>query len=166
MFENLLNFRDLGGRVTADGARVRTGRLFRSESVAYLSAAAPARLVDDLLEPGALPAVVHCEAGCDRTGVVAAAVFGLLGVPDEAIIADYDLTRAAFPAMNARWKAMYVARGNPPDRFIEETWVEREAAMARTIAMMRERWGDWAGWAQAYGLTDDERERLRKLLVD
>ena len=48
MFENLLNFRDLGGRVTADGARIRPGLLFRSESVAYLSAADTSRLVDDL----------------------------------------------------------------------------------------------------------------------
>jgi protein-tyrosine phosphatase len=123
-------------------------------------------LLRTLLEPGALPAVVHCEAGCDRTGVVAAAVLGLLGVPDEEIVADYDLTEAAFPAMNARWKANFLARGHPPEKWIEETWVERELAMAHTIDVVRERWGGWAGWASAHGFTTDEQERLRKLLVD
>jgi protein-tyrosine phosphatase len=231
-FENLYNFRDLGGPETGDGARVQPQRLYRSESVAYLSAADAARLVDEyglatvvdlrgerevarwgrgplgdrplryvhvpitdvtrgegsmsfyyidmlvrradvvvgllrrLLEPGALPAVVHCEAGCDRTGVVAAAVLGLVGVPDEAIVADYDLTEPALAAMNARWKANYLARGNPPEKWIDEVWAERERAMVETIEAVRERWGGWVGWADAHGFTEQEREQLRKLLVE
>jgi protein-tyrosine phosphatase len=232
VFENLLNFRDLGGRVTADGARVRAGLVFRSESVAYLSEADVARLVGEvgiatvvdlrgerevarngrgllehqpvrylnvpitdvtrgidsavtfyvdvlvrrgnevagllraLLEPGALPAVVHCEAGCDRTGVVAALVLGLLGVPDDDIVADFELTRSAFPAMNDRWRQRFVARGNPPERFVEESWVIRERAMELTIAAVRERWGGWEGWAEAHGLRTDDLSGLRKLLLE
>jgi protein-tyrosine phosphatase len=231
-FEHLFNFRDLGGPQTDDGGRVQPRRLYRSESVAYLSAADAARLVDEfglatvvdlrggkevarwgrgplgdlplryvhvpitdvirglgnmssyyvdmltrraddvvgllrrLLEPGALPAVVHCEAGCDRTGVVAAAVLGLVGVPDAAIVRDFDLTRPSFPAMNARWKARYLERGHPPEKWVGETWAEREEAMAQTIAVVWERWGGWAGWAAAHGFGDDEREQLRKLLVE
>jgi len=123
-------------------------------------------LLRRLLEPGALPAVVHCEAGCDRTGVVAAAVLGLVGVPDEAIVADYDLTEPALAAMNARWKANYLARGNPPEKWIDEVWAERERAMVETIEAVRERWGGWVGWADAHGFTEQEREQLRKLLVE
>jgi protein-tyrosine phosphatase len=37
------NFRDLGGHPTAAGARVRTGRLFRSDSLASASDADAAR---------------------------------------------------------------------------------------------------------------------------
>jgi hypothetical protein len=231
VFENLLNFRDLGGRVTADGARIRRGLLYRSESVAYLSAADVSRLVHDLglvtiidlrgekevarngrgplehqpvrylnvpitdvtrgidnavrfyvgmltgrgnelaamlralLEPGALPAVVHCEAGCDRTGVVAALVLGLLGVPDDGIVADFELTQAAFPAMNQRWLRLFVSRGYPPEKFVEESWIMRERAMELTIAAVRERWGGWEGWAEAHGLTADDLSRLRKLFL-
>ena len=54
-----------------------------------------AGLLRALLEPGALPAVVHCEAGCDRTGVVAALILGLLGVPDGDIGAEPDLALLA-----------------------------------------------------------------------
>jgi protein-tyrosine phosphatase len=42
--------------------------------------------------PGALPAMVHCSAGKDRTGIVIALVLAVLGVPDELIGADYALS--------------------------------------------------------------------------
>ena len=35
------------------------------------------------------PAVYHCAAGKDRTGVMSAVLLGLLGVEDEVIVADY-----------------------------------------------------------------------------
>ena len=40
----------------------------------------------------ALPALVHCSAGKDRTGVVIALVLAVLGVPDQVIAADYALS--------------------------------------------------------------------------
>jgi protein-tyrosine phosphatase len=43
----------------------------------------------------ALPAVFHCTSGKDRTGIVAALVLDLLGVPDDVIAADYVLTEKA-----------------------------------------------------------------------
>jgi protein-tyrosine phosphatase len=39
-----------------------------------------------------LPAVIHCAAGKDRTGVVAAVLLLALGVDDETVVADYALT--------------------------------------------------------------------------
>jgi protein-tyrosine phosphatase len=48
--------------------------------------------VRELCAPGALPALVHCAAGQDRTGVVIALVLAVLGVPDELIAADYSLS--------------------------------------------------------------------------
>ncbi len=232
MFESLVNFRDLGGRPVAGGGSVRTGRLFRSDSVAYASPADAQRLVTELkvatvvdlrgatevarrgrgplgelpigyvhmpitdvtvgagdlsryylavlgerahelvgllrrlMRPDALPAVVHCEAGCDRTGVVTAVVLGLVGVADDAICEDYDLTEPALPALNARWRRAYLATGRElPADWIDETWDLRETAMKRTAAAVRDRWGGWAGWAGAYGLVPAEVARLRDLLV-
>ena len=40
----------------------------------------------------ALPALVHCSAGKDRTGIVVALILAVLGVPDEVIAADYALS--------------------------------------------------------------------------
>ncbi|WP_051054225.1 tyrosine-protein phosphatase [Frankia sp. QA3] len=49
-----------------------------------------------LAAPGALPAIVHCSAGKDRTGLVIALVIALVldlaGVPAEVIAEDFALT--------------------------------------------------------------------------
>lgn len=45
-----------------------------------------------LAAPGALPAVVHCSAGRDRTGLVAALVLSVVGVPYDEIAEDYART--------------------------------------------------------------------------
>jgi protein-tyrosine phosphatase len=54
-----------------------------------------ARAVELLAAADALPAVFHCAAGKDRTGLVTMLVLGLLGVPDAAIAADYALSEQA-----------------------------------------------------------------------
>jgi protein-tyrosine phosphatase len=54
--------------------------------------AAIALAVRSLASPGALPGLVHCTAGKDRTGIVIAFVLAAIGVPDEVIAADYALT--------------------------------------------------------------------------
>ncbi len=62
-----------------------------------LEAAAP-RFADAmhlLARSGALPAVFHCAAGKDRTGLLSALVLGSLGVDDAVIAADYALTEQA-----------------------------------------------------------------------
>jgi protein-tyrosine phosphatase len=51
-------------------------------------------VVRELCAPHALPALVHCAAGMDRTGIVVALVLAALGVPEELIEADYLLSVA------------------------------------------------------------------------
>lgn len=58
--------------------------------------------------PGAIPAVFHCAAGKDRTGILAALILGGLGVDHEVIVADYALTAAAMVRMRA-----WVEANNP-----------------------------------------------------
>ncbi len=45
-----------------------------------------------LAENDTYPAVFHCAAGKDRTGILAALVLSLVGVPDEVIAEDYALS--------------------------------------------------------------------------
>lgn len=49
-------------------------------------------LFETLSQEGRLPAVIHCAAGKDRTGIVSALVLRALDVPDATIVADYALT--------------------------------------------------------------------------
>ncbi len=58
-----------------------------------------AQAIMQLAVPSAAPAVFHCAAGKDRTGVLAALLLGGLGVDQEVIVADYGLTRAGMERM-------------------------------------------------------------------
>jgi protein-tyrosine phosphatase len=55
-----------------------------------------ARVAGLLLGEGTTPAVVGCTAGKDRTGVTIAVLLAAVGVPSDVIVADYQLTAAAF----------------------------------------------------------------------
>ena len=51
------------------------------------------------------PLVFHCAAGKDRTGVLAALVLEIVGVPREVIVADYVITAERIALIMERWKA-------------------------------------------------------------
>ena len=57
--------------------------------------AAIADAIKVLSAPRSVPGVFHCAAGKDRTGILAAVVLGVLGVPDDVIAEDYAASRAA-----------------------------------------------------------------------
>lgn len=51
-----------------------------------------ARLLEHLADPDRLPAVFHCTAGKDRTGVAAALLLEVLGVERSLVLDDYELS--------------------------------------------------------------------------
>src|SRR6266508_1104314 len=143
-FEGMVNFRDLGG-LPANGGKIRPGRLFRSDSVAYASAADVTRLVEEI-------------------GL--ATVLALRGVPDDEICADYAHTATAVPAINARSREIARKHGlSIPDGYSDETFMPTFEVMEETLKRMRQRWTDVTGWAKEYGLTSAEIDALRAALV-
>ena len=62
--------------------------------VKMLEAGAPAfgRLLTHLTDEEGLPALFHCAAGKDRTGVAAALLLSVLGVDRETVLDDYELS--------------------------------------------------------------------------
>ena len=64
--------------------------------------AAIAAAIGLLCGDGALPGLVHCTAGKDRTGLVMALVLEVIGVPDEIIAADYAMSDAYLDTGAAR----------------------------------------------------------------
>ena len=67
-----------------------------------------------LAAPGALPAIFHCAAGKDRTGIMAALLLAGLGVDDDVIVADYGLTAAGIERMKA-WLGRHHPGPRPAD---------------------------------------------------
>src|SRR5687768_932299 len=101
----LRNARDLGGLPTMDGGEVRPGAVVRADPAGELSdlagidelyrcriegdarrVAAAAVAVADA-PPGA--ALVHCQAGQDRTGMLVALLLRVAGVADDVIVVDH-----------------------------------------------------------------------------
>ena len=124
-----------------------------------------ARILATLAEPGVRPAVFHCAGGKDRTGLVAALLLGIAGVPEETIAEDYALT--------ARYLVdRYVAESAPREASGEEyTWQDYEAefcpqgAMLKTLRHLNERYGGVESYVRSIGLTHDQVSSLRNALL-
>jgi protein-tyrosine phosphatase len=123
-----------------------------------------AAVVSLLGEPGALPALVHCAAGKDRTGIIIGLILSAIGVPDATVAADYALTAdyltpdffaatdpAALPAGHTDITPLH--RAHP-------------AAMLDMLTTTRSLAGDVASYLTGHGVAPQNIERLRAALVD
>jgi protein-tyrosine phosphatase len=105
------------------------------------------------------PVVVHCVAGKDRTGVVAAVTLAALGVPDEVIAEDYALTAAATERTTAFLRAL-----NPEVAAMPARWLLSPAeTMLLFLADLRARHGS----VRAYlGRSEETYDRLEAHLLE
>jgi protein-tyrosine phosphatase len=74
----------------------------RYQQIAREGAGAVAAGLTLLTDPDLRPAVVHCTAGKDRTGILIAVLLSALGVDDETVAADYALSGPAMVRLRAR----------------------------------------------------------------
>lgn len=119
-----------------------------------------------LAAPEGLPALVHCTAGKDRTGVIVALLLGLAGVLPETIVADYALTstflNAAFMA-ETRQRAL--KRGFTWEQYAPLVGCLPEY-MLTTLEHLEVTYGGIEAYVQAIGLSAQHIASLRTALVD
>jgi protein tyrosine/serine phosphatase len=238
--EGCFNFRDLGGYRTAEGARLRTGRVFRSDGLQALTAAdldhlcsalglrevIDLRSSDEVDEDGTgpiaertrihpvplfqrtrsgaaqanlprqmpesmgdlyfvmltaardpivqvvrllagfdAPAVFHCAAGKDRTGVISSLLLSLLGVPEETIVADYAFSRQNIDRINARLNASETYQRLMSD-LPEGAYDADPAAMRHFLGRVAREHGSMVRWAEEAGIDAGTRDRLRDRLLE
>ena len=245
--EGTQNFRDLGGYATADGGRIRWGRLYRADALSTLTSgdlayleAIGLRLVIDFrgdeevaLEPGplraragvhvhhapigenaspsqwrarfeggdlgdldagwlsrtyvgmldgrpevfadvirtlaaegALPAVFHCTAGKDRTGVMAMLVLRWLGVSREDVVADYALT-ARYTGGRIRAASRWFGEIGIDGEASAHLFTARPESMGAALDHLDARYGGIDRYAEgAMGLDGSVRDALRAALVE
>ena len=121
MADRYLEMTEVGGRALA-------------RAIALLSGDAP------------LPAVFHCAAGKDRTGVLGALVLRLLGVADSDIVIDYALTDGAMDAM----KAWVVANDPETAAMMLQMPAHFLQSPARTMRLFLERFDARHGSVEAF----------------
>jgi protein-tyrosine phosphatase len=113
------------------------------------------------------PALVHCAAGKDRTGVLVALMLDAVGVDRDAVVADYALSAERMEALFRRWTA---ASGEPMPADLTPH-LPRAEAMAAVLARLDAEYGTdgagggAAGWLRAHGLDEESLERLGKRLT-
>ena len=123
-------------------------------------------IVERATEARARPLLFHCAAGKDRTGLTAAILLGLLGVPDDIILDDYELTNHHYtPGRLSALEPLLSRHGVPEDRvrFLLEA---RREVMGDTLRMLHDRWGGFDGYGtEVLGLAAELPERLRSELL-
>jgi protein-tyrosine phosphatase len=127
--------------------------------------AAIASAIGHLCAGGALPALVHCTAGKDRTGLVVALVLEVIGVPDDVIAADYALSAAYLDSGTARAISRIRAISGVG------RWLDLGAlgaspqVMHDALARVRSRSGTVSDYLIGNGLTAGDLGSLRAALV-
>ncbi len=113
----------------------------------------------------AFPAVFHCTAGKDRTGIVSALTLDVLGVPDDVIAEDYVLTE------HARERSTPWIEANEPDfaaylaQFPPERRIVRAEMILGFLDGVRSKHGSVPAFLADIGVGDAQLESLRTHLL-
>ncbi len=127
-----------------------------------------ARLIDAILAGGALPLLIHCHAGKDRTGFMVALLLAALGVSRADIVDDY-MTTARHFQMDSLALAAWAKRsfGEDIDPVATEPMAQaRQEFIEASFEEIDAGWGGTDGYFdEAVGAPAAKRAALRDLLL-
>ncbi len=124
------------------------------------------RIVNLAIAARERPLLFHCVAGKDRTGITAAILLGILGVPGDTILDDYELT--THYTSDARLAAvvdLLDERGVDHDR-VRPFFEARRRVLEIALDHLHTTWGGFDQYAvDALGVAADVPDRLRRALL-
>ncbi|MCU1372813.1 MAG: protein tyrosine/serine phosphatase [Actinomycetia bacterium] len=125
-----------------------------------------AALLTGLTDPGGLPALFHCTAGKDRTGMTAAMLLSVLGVDEDAVLDDYELTSRYWTDHRvAGLQPKFAAAGIDIARFAALFSAPR-GVLATWLATLRQQHGTIDRYlVEEGGMEPEAIDELRRLLV-
>ena len=148
------------GQMDAQGVRAYMREHYRA--IATVHREFYAQMFRAMLEPDALPFLVHCASGKDRTGFAAAIILTSLDVPREAVVADYVISDRALHRRDL-WHLFH--RDVDPGAY-QAVGAAAPEYLAGSFEAIDIQWGGADGYLRdALGLTDADRARLRDLLL-
>jgi protein-tyrosine phosphatase len=111
-------------------------------------------------EPGAV--LFHCHAGLDRTGLIAALLLGVVGVPAATIAADYALSEERLGAFHQHYRRLIA---DPVARARFRRLTAPPALMASVLADLDARYGGAEPYLISAGLSTADLDLLRARLL-
>jgi protein-tyrosine phosphatase len=119
-----------------------------------------------VIAEGEHPVVFHCAAGKDRTGILAGLLLSALGVSDESIMEDYELTNLCL-ARHLSW-----AKVNDPEEAAEiatrPIWLLQSSGpgIKAFLEILRTKHGSVERYLRELGMTNERRDALRGRLLE
>ena len=123
-----------------------------------------ALVVSLLAEEHRTPAIVHCSAGKDRTGLVIACLLDLVGVERETIVEDYLQTRYYMQNLSQDLRSAAAQIGFDLER-LDRMLECRGDVMDRTLRYIDQQYGGTAEYVRSAGVDQETIARLRSVLV-
>jgi protein-tyrosine phosphatase len=123
-------------------------------------------ILEQAVHAVARPLLFHCAAGKDRTGIVAAVLLGLLGVSDDVILDDYELTSTYFTPRRMDALAAVMAEHRVANERVRPLLEARRPVLASALRHLHEQWGGFDGYARVrLGVEAELPARLRSALL-
>ena len=168
---------EAGRKALIDDLRVRTDLDLRGEAVGKISESPigadvrfellPVKAYAEFLEPErfgecrdvfslltdetAYPIYLHCWGGADRSGTVVLLLNGLMGVDDESLLLDYEMTMFSVWGERSRYSDLFTGMLKELDRYGGEN---------RPLRVKAE------NYLRRAGVTDSQITKLRSLLIE
>lgn len=125
-----------------------------------------AAIMATLADPAIPPALFHCAGGADRTGIIAALLLSLAGVPEQTIAEDYNLTA---PTLFKR----YSTEGPPPGWSTDDLrraqnldYLAPAETMQITLKHLKDTYGGVEAYVREIGLATAQIEAIRGSFVE
>ena len=112
----------------------------------------------------ALPLLVHCTHGKDRTGVLVALILAACGVDEDEIVRDYARSHEYGCSVEGRWamrQALPATVRDKVDQTVLDDWCEAPDEVIKTLfEQLRAEYGSVVGYFESIGVDKSLRDRL------
>jgi protein-tyrosine phosphatase len=134
--------------------------------MARLGAEAIRATFELLSQSASYPLLFFCIAGKDRTGLLAAVLLSVLGVDDEQVLNDYEMSGERVEAMVHHLRATgRMDESNPMIRQPVEALRAPRAALAAALSQLRASYGSVEDYLLWCGVTSEQLDAVRQNLL-
>lgn len=123
------------------------------------------QVIEILAVPENQPALFHCHAGKDRTGLIAGLLLSLANVAPGIIADDYALTKQYLAPLIEMWREEAIEKGLDLKKFDRDNACDPRT-MLETLKYLDEKYGGAENYLRACGVSQAKLDSLKAALVE